>query len=219
MAAALESAEPKEYELTDADMAYVDEILEDALATKAAKQTNFEQQEELMQIANATQDDGTQDNDSRGHCDRLTDILASQYSTLTAKTRRIMEVLNILQEMMNNLDKHGTPYEILKAKYNDIKAMLPSEEKNISVKMFNVINTVYNECRVNPEVRMFVGKLFMQTDMYYSMKEKRRELKEELDILIHLRDEQELENFKAKQKKRLETEFTETSGKVKRSKQ
>lgn len=207
--------------LTDEDLAYENDLVEDALATEAggAGGTGFGSGSGsgLMDVPEASQIEADEEEDYRFD-DRQLEMLGSTYSTLTAKTQRVMKLLGLQQQMMDRFDEHGTPFEMLKAKHQEIDEMKDCEEKRASIKAFNVLTAVFNEARGNPELRDFAGKLFSQTSDYYSMKQKKTEMKEELQMLIHLRDEQEMDNFKSKQKKRLESEKAEAGGKVKRAK-
>lgn len=207
--------------LTDADIDYENDLAEDALATSSVAAGGFAGgfagglAGGLMAVPEATQ---VEEDEEERHDDRELELLNNTYSTLTSKTQRVMKNLGEQQKMMDNYEEHGTPFEILKKQHKSIESMPNGEEKVSSIKTFNVLTAVFSECRKNPELRDFAGRLFSQTSDYYAMKEKKKELNQELHMLIRLRDEQEIDNFKAKQKKRIETEKAEISGKVKRAK-
>jgi hypothetical protein len=206
-------------ELTDEDLEYENDLAEDALATSAVAAGGLGLGSGgLMDVPEATQVENEEEDEEQRFDDRQLEMLKNQYSTLTSKTQKIMKILGVQQKMMDNFEEHGTPFEILKAKHAEIEAMPAGDDKVASVKIFNVVSVVFGEARGNPELREFAGKLFSQTSEYYSLKEKKKEMKEELNMLIKLRDEQEIDNFKQKQKKRIESELAEASGKVKRTK-
>lgn len=206
--------------LTDADLDYENDLAEDALATEAAAAGGLGLGSgELMPVPEATQQvDEDEEEQEERFDDRQLEMLNNTYSTLTQKTQRIMKVLGQQQKMIENFDEHGTPFEILESKYQQIDAMKDCEEKRGAIKIFNVLSALFGEARRNPELREFTARLFSQTDEYYALKQKKKEMKEELQMLIKLRDEQEIDNFKQKQKKRIESEMAEASGKVKRTK-
>ena len=56
--------------------------------------------------------------------------------------------------------------------------------------------------------------MFKQTEDYYSLKTKRKAMNSDLQAMIELCDEQELNNFRAKQKKRLDQEMQESDDRV-----
>lgn len=210
--------------LTDEDLAYENDLIDDALATEAAgvqAGSGFVSGfgSGLVDVPEATQvEDEDEEEEENRFDDRELEMLKNTYSTLTSKTQRIMKILGMQQKMMENFDEHGTPFEILTNKYQQIDAMKDCEEKRGAIKIFNVLSALFGEARGNPDLREFAAKLFSQTSDYYTLKEKKKEMKEELNMLILLRDEQEIDNFKAKQKKRIENEMSEASGKVKRAK-
>lgn len=205
-------------ELTDEDLAYENDLADDALAIEAAGGQAGSGGLGLLPVPQATQQEDEYEEDEKGFDDRQLEILGNTYSTLTAKTQRIIKVLGMQQQQMESFESYGTPFEILKSKYEQIDAMKDCEEKRGAIKIFNVLSAVFGEARGNSELREFAGKLFSQTNEYYLLKQKKKEMKEELKMLMHLRDEQELDNFKQKQKKRIESEMAEASGKVKRTK-
>jgi hypothetical protein len=205
--------------LTDEDLAYENDLVDDALATEAVKPTGLlsrmEGEEPLMSVPEASQQVDEEESE-KGFDDRQLEMLGNNYSTLTAKTQRIMKILGMQQQMNDNFEEYGTPFEMLKVKHQQIDSMKDCDEKRSSIKMFNVLTAVIGEARGNPELREFVARLFSQTSEYYSIKEKKKEMKEELNMLINLRDEQEIDNFRMKQKRRIESEMIEVSGKVKK---
>ena len=205
--------------LTDEDLAYENDLVEDALATEAAGvQAGSGFGSGLVDVPEAPQvEDEDEEEEEKGFDDRELEMLKNTYSTLTSKTQRIMKILGMQQKMMENFDEHGTPFEILTNKYQQIDAMKDCEEKRGAIKIFNVLSALFGEARGNPDLREFAAKLFSQTSDYYSLKKKKKEMKEELKMLILLRDEQEIDNFKAKQKKRIENEMSEATGKVKKA--
>jgi len=61
--------------------------------------------------------------------------------------------------------------------------------------------------------RSFLADLFSQTEAHYSFKQKKKDIKEQIKMMEHLRDEAELEEFKTKQRKRSSQENEEAAGK------
>ena len=199
-------------DLDDQDLEYEDELLEEGLATKPVVPSISR----LMSVPAATQEDVQDDDDYAGHDDRELELLGSQYSTLTSKTQRINKLMYEKGAMMDGFDVIGTPFEILQVKHDEIAAMCDGSDKMANIKMFNTINVLFAECRRNEELREFMSRLFKQTYDYYSLKSKRSAMDCELQMLIKLRDEQELDNFREKQKKRVQSELAEAGGKVKK---
>lgn len=201
-------------DLDDQDLEYEDELLEEGLATKPVVPSVTR----LMSVPSATQEDVADEDDAfaAGYDDRDLELLGSQYSTLTSKTQRINKLMYDKGAMMDGFAVIGTPFEILQDKYDEIAAMPDGASKGSSIKMFNTINVLFAECRRNADLREFMSRLFKQTDDYYSLKSKRSAMDCELQMLIKLRDEQELDNFREKQKKRVQSELAEAGGKVKK---
>ena len=138
------------------------------------------------------------------------------HSTLTAKTQFVNKLMYEKGCLMDSFEVIGTPFEILGNKRAEIAAMPDGEDKEDSVKMYNTIAVLFAQCRQSPELREFMSRMFKQTEdyMYYSFKTKRKAMDSDLQAMIDLRDEQEMNNFRAKQKKRLDQEQQETDSRV-----
>ena len=208
LAAALKSPSLRGAGLTDEDLDFENDLLEDAIATGPA---NGPVLQRLMSAPVATQDDGDAEEpvDDAAFDDRKAE-LGSMYPTLTSKTQCINKLMYEIGYMYDNLHVVGTPFEILANKRAMIAAMPEGEDKEESIKMYNTIAVLFAQCRQSPELREFMSRMFKQTEDYYSLKTKRSTMNAELEMLIQLRDEQEMENFRAKQRKRLDQEKQES---------
>lgn len=208
LAAALDDPSLRGAGLTDEDLEYENELLDDGLATGPVVQR-------LMSVPVATQDDGDAEEsvDDAAFDDRKAE-LGSLYSTLTAKTQFINKLMYEKGVLMDNFEVIGTPFEILGNKRAEIAAMPDGEDKEESVKMYNTIAVLFAQCRQSPVLREFMSKMFKQTEDYYSLKTKRKAKDSDLQAMIELRDEQEMNNFRAKQKKRLDQELQESDARA-----
>lgn len=213
MADALDGVTLRANELNDDDYEYENDLLEDALATDAVPPAL----QHMMSVPAATQD-ADADADADDHVDDFDrDTLNAKYSTLTAKTQQILRLINEQSSTMMSFEVIGTPFEILGNKHDEIAAMPHSEDKLACIKMYNAISVLFSTCRHNPAIREFMSILFKQTEDYYTLKRRRKQMNAELQTLIQLRDEQEMENFRAKQKKRLEQEMQDGESKAKKA--
>lgn len=208
LAAALDDPSLRGAGLTDEDLEYENDLLDDGLATGPVVQR-------LMSVPVATQDDGDAEEsvDDAAFDDRKAE-LGSLYSTLTAKTQFINKLMYEKGVLMDNFEVIGTPFEILGNKRTEIAAMPDGEDKEESVKMYNTIAVLFAQCRQSPVLREFMSKMFKQTEDYYSLKTKRKAKDSDLQAMIELRDEQEMNNFRAKQKKRLDQELQESDARA-----
>lgn len=208
LAAALDDPSLRGAGLTDEDLEYENDLLDDGLATGPVVQR-------LMSVPVATQDDGDAEEsvDDAAFDDRKAE-LGSLYSTLTAKTQFINKLMYEKGVLMDNFEVIGTPFEILGNKRAEIAAMPDGEDKEESVKMYNTIAVLFAQCRQSPVLREFMSKMFKQTEDYYSLKTKRKAKDSDLQAMIELRDEQEMNNFRAKQKKRLDQELQESDARA-----
>ena len=204
LAAALKSPSLRGAGLTDEDLDFENDLLDDGLATGPVLQR-------LMSAPVATQDDGDAEEpvDDAAFDDRKAE-LGSMHSTLTAKTQFVNKLMYEKGCLMDSFEVIGTPFEILGNKRAEIAAMPDGEDKEDSVKMYNTIAVLFAQCRQSPELRDFMSRMFKQTEDYYSLKTKRSTMNAELEMLIQLRNEQEVENFRAKQRKRLDQEKQES---------
>lgn len=206
---ALEEVDLRGTALTDEDLEYENDLVEDGLATGSAT-------DQLMPAPVATQDAGD-DEEAPENDEASTDRkeeLGSMYPTLTSKTQFINKKMYEKGAMMDGFDVIGTPIEILGNKRDEIAAMPHGDDKAESVKMYNTIAVLFAQCRQSPELREFMSRMFKQTEDYYSLKTKRKAMNFDLQTMIELRDEQEMNNFRAKQKKRLDQEQQETDSRV-----
>ena len=208
LAAALKSPSLRGAGLTDEDLDFENDLLDDGLATGPVLQR-------LMSAPVATQDDGDAEEpvDDAAFDDRKAE-LGSMHSTLTAKTQLVNKLMYEKGCLMDSFEVIGTPFEILGNKRAEIAAMPDGEDKEDSVKMYNTIAVMFAQCRQSPELRDFMSRMFKQTEDYYSLKTKRKAMNSDLQAMIELRDEQEMNNFRAKQKKRLDQEMQESDDRV-----
>ena len=208
LAAALKSPSLRGAGLTDEDLDFENDLLDDGLATGPVLQR-------LMSAPVATQDDGDAEEtvDDAAFDDRKEE-LASMHPTLTSKTQFLNKGFMERCALMDGFDVIGTPFEILANKRAMIAAMPEGEDKEESVKMYNTIAVLFAQCRQSPELRDFMSRMFKQTEDYYSLKTKRKAMNSDLQAMIELRDEHEMNNFRAKQKKRLDQEMQESDDRV-----
>eukprot|EP00966_Prymnesium_polylepis_P279708 6462015-Prymnesium_polylepis.2 len=78
-------------------------------------------------------------------------MLGNNYSTLTSKTQIIVKILGMQQQMNDNFEEYGAPFEI------DAQGEAPADrfnegltarkEKRASIKMFNVLTAVIAQAR------------------------------------------------------------------------
>ena len=208
LAAALKSPSLRGAGLTDEDLDFENDLLDDGLATGPVLQR-------LMSAPVATQDDGDAEEpvDDAAFDDRKAE-LGSMHSTLTAKTQFVNKLMYEKGCLMDSFEVIGTPFEILGNKRAEIAAMPDGDDKAESVKMYNTIAVLFAQCRQSPELRDFMSRMFKQTEDYYSLKTKRKAMNSDLQAMIELRDEQEMNNFRAKQKKRLDQELQESDARA-----
>ena len=208
LAAALKSPSLRGAGLTDEDLDFENDLLDDGLATGPVLQR-------LMSAPVATQDDGDVEEpvDDAAFDDRKAE-LGSMHSTLTAKTQFVNKLMYEKGCLMDSFEVIGTPFEILGNKRAEIAAMPDGEDKEDSVKIYNTIAVLFAQCRQSPELREFMSRMFKQTEDYYSLKTKRKAMNSDLQAMIELRDEQEMNNFRAKQKKRLDQELQESDARA-----
>jgi len=212
LAAALKSPSLRGAGLTDEDLDFENDLLDDGLATGPATGPVLQR---LMSAPVATQDDGDAEEpvDDAAFDDRKAE-LGSMHSTLTAKTQFVNKLMYEKGCLMDSFEVIGTPFEILGNKRAEIAAMPDGEDKEDSVKMYNTIAVLFAQCRQSPELRDFMSRMFKQTEDYYSLKTKRKAMDSDLQAMIELRDEQEMNNFRAKQKKRLDQELQESDARA-----
>jgi len=196
--------------LTDEDIEYENDLVEDGLATGSATD------DKLMPAPVATQDAGDDEEAPVNNVasEERKDELGSMYPTLTSKTQFINKKMYDKGVLMDGFDVIGTPFEILANKRAEIVAMPEGEDKEESIKMYNTIAVLFAQCRQSPELRDFMSRMFKQTEDYYSLKTKRKAMDSDLQTMIELRDEQEMNNFRAKQKKRLDQELQESDARA-----
>lgn len=202
--AAIDSGDPTVYEEDQFEEDYENEIVCDGLASTGVDYTA--PPPVLIPSPYATQEQVVDDEDAEEQFDdRELELQGSMYSTLTAKTRRVKELKRA--ELDLNMEReHAKPFELLKKKHDEIEEMSDGDDKTASIHIFNTIGVLFNQSRHAPQLRDFIATLFEKAEAYYTFKEKKKSIKHDIAVMEKLRDEAELEDFMAKQKKRSQQE-------------
>lgn len=213
--AAVDSTDSTILEYDDFDEEYENDLVQDGLATQSVSYTH--PQPTLMPVPQPTQTETQEDEEERPKFDdRQLELNTSMYSTLTAQTKKVKQLKR--DELELNMEhEDAKPFQMLDEKHEEINAMTNGPDKTASVQIYNTIGVLFNKARHAPQLREFLATLFAKTEAHYSFKEKKKALKLEIAMMEHLRDQTELEDFMAKQKKRSQQETDEVASSSKRA--
>ena len=126
--------------------------------------------------------------------------LSEKFSSLTAKTFRMKELLMHKMEA----GKVESPYDMIDAMRTKLGEQEKGEQFNRDAQVFNAICAIFQETRRNEDLRGWLAGLFACQHEYYKAKNIRQSARKEFDILQNMYNEQEVETEMAKLKARQE---------------
>jgi hypothetical protein len=136
-----------------------------------------------------------QDSD-QGDDDREIAILREQFATLNHKCYRIKDLWATAHQMQEHPVEN--PYEKQTVMHNGIDSMAEGESKMASIKMYNIVNAVFQASRTNADLLDYVAELFPMQRAYYAARKQKNAVDAEIAMLTKLYEEQERANTLAK---------------------